>query len=76
MTFINKSINTVTLTNTALVVLSFVLISDLPFQLKEFRDEAIVLGSCRQGNWRFLDKLQHVSNGDRYGGEVVKLDEI
>ena len=76
MVFINKPINTIALTDVTLVVLSFVLVRDLILQLEEIREETIVLGSCRQGNWRLWDELGHVSNWDRDGSDVVKLDGI
>ena len=56
MTFINKPIDTIALTDITLVVLSFVLVGDLLLSLKEVGEEAIVLGSRRQWNWRFWDK--------------------
>ena len=76
MAFINKPINTIALTNITLLVSSFVLVCDLFLQLEEIWGETIIFGIRRQGNWRLWDKLGHVSNWDRDGSEVVKLDEI
>ena len=50
MTFIEGPINTITLADVTLIVLSVVLVCDLILQVKEVREEMIVLGSHRQGN--------------------------
>ena len=76
MVFINKPINNITLTNVTLIVLSVVLVGDLLLQLKKIREERIVLGSHRQGNWRLRGIFWHVLNGDTHCGEIVELNEV
>ena len=45
MVFIHKPIDTVTLADVALIVLSVVLVGDLLFELKKIWEERLVLGS-------------------------------
>ena len=76
MVFIHKPIDTVTLADVALIVLSVVLVGDLLFELKKIWEERLVLGSRYQGLWRFWDVFWHVRNMDGNGGEIIGLDEI
>ena len=76
MAFIDTLTNTLMLADVTLIVLSVVLIGDLLLQLKEIREERIILGSRRQGHWRLWGVSWHVSNGGENGSKVVKLNEV